>query len=665
MTHEEAKEKIESLRRDIEYHSRLYYQKDAPEISDFEYDRMFRELQEWEAKYPEYDSPTSPTKRVGGAAQERFEKVVHAVQMGSLGDVFSEEELSAFLEGIRSEYPEATYSVEPKIDGLSVSLTYEKGIFVQGATRGDGFVGEDVTANLRTIRKIPLSLPEPLNLTVRGEVYMPKDVFRELNEARDAAGESLFANPRNAAAGSLRQLDPKVAAARRLDIFIFNFQTGELYPDGHPPVTHHETLERLTALGFQTVPYRQICREDSAVLQAVADIAETRRDFSFDTDGAVIKIDDLSLRRRLGEGTSTPKWAIAYKYPPEQVETKLLSISVAVGRTGVLTPTAELTPVNLAGSTVSRATLHNLSYIQEKDVRIGDTVVLQKAGDIIPEIVGPVVQKRDGSERLFVMPEVCPSCGHPVVRDAGGVAVRCVYAGCPAQKARGIIHFAAKDAMNIDGLGPQWIECLLASGKIRDAADLYTLTKEDLLPLERMGEKSAENLLSAISNSKSAGLERLLYALGIRQVGEVAAAAIAARFGTLEGCLSASYDELSAIPDIGPITAANIVDFFADGENRAFVERLQKAGVLTKAVSAPTSQALAGLTFVLTGTLPTLKRDEAEQKIKNAGGKVSSSVSKKTSYVVAGEEAGSKLQKAKELSVPILSEADFLKMLSE
>ncbi len=665
MTENEAKKKIEELRFAIAENSRLYYEEDAPRISDFAYDTMFRELLELEALYPQFASPDSPTHRVGGAALDRFQKVPHAVQMGSLSDVFSEEELSGFLDPLSAAYPDIGYSVEPKIDGLSVSLTYENGVFVQGLTRGDGFVGEDVTENLRTVRSVPLRLQEALpHLSVRGEVYMPRGVFLSLNEAREASGEARFANPRNAAAGSLRQLDPKVAASRRLEIFVFNLQEGSLYPDGHAAGTHEESLDRLRELGFTVVPHRKTVRADG-VLSAISALAEKRDTLPFDIDGAVVKVNELALRREIGEGTSTPKWAVAYKYPPEQAETTLLSVSVAVGRTGVLTPTAELSPVSLAGTTVSRATLHNLDFIREKDVRIGDRVILQKAGDIIPEIVCALPKKRTGEEQAFEMPMVCPSCGAEVHRDPDAAAVRCLNPACPAQKARGILHFASKDAMNIDGLGPQWIEALLRAGRIADAADLYRLTKDDLLPLERMGEKSADNLLLAIEKTKTAGLERLLYALGIRQVGEVAAAAIAHRFGSLSAVLSASYEALSEVDDIGPVTATNIVDFFANPENRELVERLIAAGLSTEAVERQEATCLSGLTFVLTGTLPTLSRDEAERMIKRAGGKTSSSVSKKTSFVVAGEAAGSKLQKAQALGVPVIDEERLLQMISE
>lgn len=664
MTAAEAKKEIEALRETLSYHARLYYENDAPEISDYEYDALFRHLQEMEAAYPEYDSPVSPTHRVGGAALDRFEKVTHSVKMNSLSDVFSMDELSDFLDGVSRIAPDAVYSVEPKIDGLSVSLTYENGVFVKGATRGDGLVGEDVTQNLRTVRSIPLSLPEPVPyLVVRGEVYMPREVFTALNEAREAEGEPRFANPRNAAAGSLRQLDPKVVAARRLDIFIFNIQDGSPYLDKRAPLTHSEGLSACDALGFKTVPHRRLAKGFDDISAAVSDIALLRNSLPFDIDGAVIKLDDIALRRTVGEGTATPRWAAAYKYPPEKAETALLSVDIAVGRTGVLTPTAVLSPVSLAGTTVSRATLHNPSYIQEKDIRVGDTVILQKAGDIIPEILASVKEKRTGKETVFRMPTHCPSCGHPVVTDESGSFVRCVYPACPAQKARSIIHFASKGAMDIEGLGPQVVELLLSAGVIRDVDDLYTLKASDIAGLERMGEKSAENLVAAIEASKSRGLERLLFSMGIRQVGSVAAEAIAVRFRTLSSVMDATFEEFSSIEDIGDITAQSLVDFFASEEHRALLLRLQELGVSIEAKSAERGTALSGKTFVLTGTLPTMTRAECEALIKNAGGKISSSVSKKTSFVVAGEEAGSKLTKAKALSLPVLSEEELLQML--
>ncbi len=669
MDFSEVKARVEYLRKTLEYNSRLYYENDAPEISDYEYDSLFRELVELEEKYPELSDSTSPTKRVGGKALDKFEKFTHNVKMGSLTDVFSEEELADFIDksnavlGVDTEY-----SVEPKIDGLSVSLIYENGVFVRGATRGDGIVGEDVTENLRTVRSIPLTLKEKLPyLCVRGEVYMPRKVFDELNEQRDAEGLRLFANPRNAAAGSLRQLDPKIAASRRLGIFVFNLQEGSLYADGRECKTHMESLDRLAELGFVTLPYRKILTGKENICEYVDILGNMRPELSFDMDGAVVKINNLKERIVLGEGSSTPKWATAFKYPPEEKVTTLLSIDVQVGRTGVLTPIANLEPVRLAGSVVARATLHNENYIKEKDVRVGDKVVIRKAGEIIPEIKESLKNERKEDMPEFEMPAVCPSCGHPVSKDTSGdgIAVRCTYAGCPAQNSRGIVHFASKGAMNIDGMGPAAVELLLANGKISDIADLYSLKAEDVEGLERMGKKSAENLISAIEESKSRGLERLLYALGIRQVGEVAAEEIAGKMQTLDNIMSAGFEDFASIADIGDITASAIVEFFADEKNLSLIERLREAGLDFNAKKEKKSDAFAGLTFVLTGTLPTMTRDEASALIKERGGKVSGSVSKKTSYVLAGEEAGSKLTKAKDLGVPVIDEEGFLSMIEK
>lgn len=667
MTLKEAEKRISELRETLEYNSKLYYEKDAPEISDYEYDALFRELAELESAFPELDSPTSPTKRVGGRALDKFEKFTHRVRMGSLTDVFSQDELREFIARVNGILGEDTeYSVEPKIDGLSVSLIYENGVFVKGATRGDGVTGEDVTENLRTVKDIPLRLNEPIPyLNVRGEVYMSRRVFEEINAAREESGLALMANPRNAAAGSLRQLDPKVAASRRLSVFVFNLQEGSPYMDGRACRTHAESLDRLAELGFVTLPDRKTLVGADDICRHVEQLGAARPELSFDMDGAVVKVNSLADRITLGEGSSTPKWAVAYKYPPEEKRTKLLSVDIQVGRTGVLTPTANLAPVRLAGTTVSRATLHNANYIKEKDIRIGDTVIVRKAGEIIPEILESIKELRDGSEVEFEMPELCPSCGHKTVRDecGDGAAIRCVYAGCPAQCARGIVHFASKGAMNIDGLGPQVVELLLSNGKIKDIKDLYLLKVEDIEGLERMGRKSAENLVNAIEKSKSAGLERLLFALGVRGVGEVAAEAIAAKMRTLEGCFAASYEDFLAVDDIGEITATALVEYFADEGTRELCDALASLGVSAEAKSEERLETLAGLTFVLTGTLPTMSRDEATALIKRFGGKVTGSVSKKTSYVVAGEEAGSKLTKANELGIPVISEDGLKAML--
>lgn len=658
--------RMHELRELLTHHARLYYVYDAPEISDYEYDKLYAELLALEEKHPEDFDPASPTQRVGGETLDKFEKVLHSVRMDSLSDVFSPDEVSEFTAKMVEELQAPAFSVEPKIDGLSVALTYENGVLVRGATRGDGTEGEDVTSNIRTIGSIPLKLTEPVSLTVRGEVYMPRAAFEKLNMAREAAGESLFANPRNAAAGSLRQLDPKIAAERKLDIFVFNLQEGNLYLDRENPDSHTETLDRLAELGFVVLRDRVRAESGGEVLAHIEKLGSLRDDLPYDIDGVVIKLDSLAERRAIGEGTKTPKWAVAYKFPPEQKQTKLLDVSVAVGRTGVLTPTAILEPVRLAGTTVSRATLHNIQFIREKGICIGDTVTLQKAGDIIPEVVCAHPEKRTGNEVEFSMPERCPSCGEPVFYDEEeGAATRCTNSACPAQLSRSIEHFASKGAMNIEGLGPQVVELLLGAGLIGDAADLYSLRAEQIEGLERMGRKSAENLVRAIENSKSAGLARLIYALGIRNIGEVAASALADRYGTLAACMEATAEELVAIEDFGEITAASVVDFFAHEQNVALCQKLEAAGVVTEASVEVKGDTLAGLTFVLTGTLPTMSRDEASALIKSAGGKTVGSVSSKTSYVVAGEAAGSKLAKAQQLGIPVLDEAGLLQMLKQ
>ena len=657
---------VEHLRKTILYHAKLYYVDDAPVISDYDYDRLYRKLVTLEDAHPELYDPASPTQRVGGKPLDKFEKVTHTSVMNSLTDVFSFEELQDFLDRVAKDAPDALYSVEPKIDGLSVSISYVDGVLYRAATRGDGFVGEDVTQNIKTIFSVPLTLPEPLTLTVRGEVYMPRAVFERINQKREREGQQLMANPRNAAAGSLRQLDPAITAERALDIFVFNLQEGSLYTDGREPQSHSETLQRLHALGFHTLEH-QICAKDAAdIITHIRSMGEMRDDLAYDIDGAVVKIDNLAVRRLLGEGTNTPKWAVAYKYPPECKQTKLLDITVAVGRTGVLTPTANLAPVRLAGTTVTRATLHNIDFIRERDIMLGDIVSVQKAGDIIPEVVCAHPEKRDGSQVHFPTPSVCPSCGEPVYRDDNdGAAIRCTNPSCPAQLSRAIEHFAAKDAMNIDGMGPRVVDLLLDNHLINDAADLYTLRVEDIENLERMGKKSAQNLIDAIETSKNVGLERLLYALGIRNVGSGAAELLAARYGDLDRCMNATAEELCEINDFGQITAESVVSFFAKDKNRTLCEKLKAAGVLTTAKAAPVASDLAGLTFVLTGTLPTLSRDEATAMLKAKGAKVTGSVSKKTDYVVAGEAAGSKLTKAQELNIPVIDEAELLQMLGE
>lgn len=655
-----AKRRIDELRELLAHHSFLYYVEDAPQISDYEYDKLFYELVALEEKYPEFDSPTSPTKRVGGKALDKFEKVTHAVKMGSLADVFSYDEVRDFVAKTNEKLGKATvFSVEPKIDGLSVSLVYENGRFSLGSTRGDGTVGENVSENLKTVRTIPMKTKDALpHLEVRGEVYMPREAFAALNEKREAEGEQLFANPRNAAAGSLRQLDSKVTASRRLDIFVFNVQAAE----GIEFSSHIESLEYLKSQGFHIIDGIRRASSAGEIISAIEEIGAARDNLPYDIDGVVIKADSLAERKLLGENISTPKWAIAYKFPPEQKQTKLTDIIIQVGRTGVLTPNARLEPVRLAGTVVSRATLHNIDFIRERDIRIGDTVTLQKAGDIIPEIICVDKSKRNGSEVPYEMPTHCPSCGEPVIRD-DEAATRCTNASCPAQLERHITHFASRDAMNIDGMGPAVVRLLIASGLIHNVADIYSLSAGEIEGLDRMGKKSAENLIAAIEHSKSAGLDKLIYALGIRQVGEKAARSLAEAFPDIELLFSASEEQISAIYDFGDISAHYIVNFFAHPQTRVLVDKLKSRGVKTTYEVQKRGNIFEGMTFVLTGTLPTMKRDEASRLIEENGGKVSSSVSAKTSMVLAGEDAGSKLTKAQSLGVRIISEEELLSML--
>lgn len=667
MTEKEAAARIKHLAAEITKNSRLYYDLDAPVISDYDYDMMFKELKELEEKYPSLADPNSPTKRVGGEAATGFEPVTHTVPLGSLSDVFDFDEVRAFVERTKAFDAECGYSVECKIDGLSVALRYENGVLVRGATRGDGRVGENVTGNLRTVRSIPLTLnTEKLAgmdtsvVEVRGEVYMPHSSFERLNAEREKRGEALFANPRNAAAGTLRQLDPKVCASRGLDIFVFNYQTGTL-----DFKEHDESLLALEKLGFRIIPYLKVVKTADEVISQIEEIGKMRGTLPFDIDGVVIKVNDLALRRTIGENSATPKWAVAYKFPPEEKETKLTDIVIQVGRTGILTPNAVLEPVKLAGTTVSRATLHNLDFIRERDIMIGDTVVLRKAGDIIPEVVRAVPEKRDGTQVPFEMPERCPSCGEPVELDeeSEGSAYYCTNSDCPAQIMRNLIHFASKGAMDIDGLGPALLEKLHDTGLVKSIADIYSLTAEQLAGLERMGEKSAAKLISSIEKSKSAGLARLLSALGIRQVGDKAAAVIAARFGDIEELFKVTPETLCEIDDVGEITAENIVSFFSHPQTRRMIDRLKNVGVvMTAEKAAAGDDRFAGMTFVLTGTLPDMTREQASALITSHGGKVSGSVSKKTSYVVAGAEAGSKLAKAESLGVPVIDEAELLRM---
>ena len=652
----EPKLEMERLCAQLEEANYRYYVLDDPTMPDYEYDRLLRHLEELEAAYPQFASPTSPTKRVGGEALSQFEKWVHPVPLESLQDVFSFEELREFDARVRAETLPA-YTVEPKVDGLSVALEYVDGRFVRGATRGDGQVGEDVTANLMTVRSIPMQLPDaPHRLIVRGEVFMPKAVFHQLNAVREQNGEALFANPRNAAAGSLRQLDPKIAAERQLDILIFNLQLCE----GRTFQTHSETLDYLQAQHFRVIPYR-LCTDMAQVEQEISGIGENRDQFSYDIDGAVVKLNALAARTAMGSTAKFPRWACAYKYPPEEKPTKLLDIVVQVGRTGVLTPKAVVAPVRLAGTTVTNATLHNQDFITQKDIRIGDTVIIRKAGEIIPEILR--VAERGAEAVPYVLPERCPVCGAPTQRDADGVAIRCTGAQCPAQLSRNLQHFVSRDAMDIDGLGSAIVEELLARKLVASPADLYDLRSAQVAELWQKGEKAPQKLLNAIEASKTRDLGRLIYALGIRQVGAKAGKLLAAHFGTMDALMAADREALLAIRDIGPGTADSIVQWFSDPQAREMIERLRRAGVNFTAQRVVEEQRFAGKTFVLTGALSLFTRDEATAQIERFGGKAASSVSKKTSFVVAGENAGSKLRKANELGIQVLSEAEFLAML--
>ncbi len=650
---------IEKLREELKRHSYLYYVKDDPEITDYEYDMMMKKLIEEEERLGLPIPPDSPSVRVGGSAVSSFAKVEHEVPLLSLNDVFSFDELKEFDRRVKEDCPDADYDTEIKIDGLSVSLEYKDGLFYRGATRGDGIVGEDVTENLRTIGSIPLRLSEPVTLTVRGEVYMPVKNFLSLNEKREEAGEPLFKNPRNAAAGSLRQLDPKITASRGLDILIFNLQKC----DEKSFDTHLESLDWLEKLGFKVVPVRTYCKNVDEAISEIEKIGRGDYHLKFDIDGAVIKVNSLKMREKLGFTAKAPRWAAAYKYPPERKETKLYDITVQVGRTGVLTPTAELDPVFIGGTTVSRATLHNIDFINSKDIRIGDTVILQKAGEIIPEIIGPVKEKRTGSEVPYSMPEFCPVCGAKVVREEGEAAVRCSSNECPAQLQRNIEHFVSRDAMDISGLGPAIIAQMLEKKLIASTADIYSLKKEDIVPLEKLGEKSADNLLSAIEKSKERDLSNLIYALGIRQVGSGAAKSLAAHFKTLDNLLSAEASELSEVDDIGPVTAESIRDYFSEEHNKENIKNLVSSGLNTEYSDQGVSESLSGLTFVITGTLSGYSRSAAAHEIEKRGGKVSGSVSKKTSFVLAGAEPGSKLDKANTLGIRVINEEEFNEML--
>ena len=650
---------IQQLRRELIQAGHEYYVLDAPTMSDYDYDHKLRRLEELEARHPEAITPDSPTQRVGGEAVSSFAPVTHRVPLESLQDVFDFDEVRAFDKRVRETVQDAAYMTEPKVDGLSVALEYRDGLFVRGATRGDGQVGEDVTENLRTIKSIPLRIPDSVGgLIVRGEVYMPKKVFHTLNEERERRGEALFANPRNAAAGSLRQQDPKVAAARHLDIAVFNVQWAESVQFK----THGETLDYLKTKGFKVIPHYS-CQTIEQAVEHIREIGEGRDSFPFDIDGAVIKVDRLDQREKLGSTAKFPRWAAAYKYPPEVKPSRVLDIVVQVGRTGVLTPKAVLTPVRLAGTTVTNATLHNQDFISEKDIRIGDTVLVRKAGEIIPEVLSVVTEKRPPEAQPYIFPKTCPVCGAPVERDEDGAHVRCTGAECPAQLLRNLTHFASRDAMDIDGLGVAVVENLVGAGLIKTPGDLYFLREEDVAGLERMGKKSAQNLLAAIERSKSNDLSRLIYAFGIRQVGQKAGKILAARFHTLEALENAALEELTAVDDIGAITAQSILEWMASPQSKHLIQRLAQAGVNMTAAEQGSDQRFAGMTFVFTGALEKFTRDEAAAMVEDRGGKSASSVSKKTSYVVAGEAAGSKLRKAQELGVTVLTEDEFLALL--
>ena len=653
------REEMKQLRETLNAHGYRYYVLDDPQISDYEYDHMLRRLEDLEREHPEEITPDSPTQRVGGPTLSEFAPVEHPVPLESLQDVINGGEVEEFLERVAGTFPDAEYSVEPKVDGLSVALEYRDGVFVRGATRGDGRVGEDVTENLRTIRSIPMTLPEKLpRLIVRGEVYMARSVFEEINARRELEGKPLMANPRNAAAGSLRQLDPKVAAQRRLDIAVFNLQLAE----GRTFASHTETLDYLKDQHFKVISGRRL-RRLPEILEEIERLNDTRMERPFDMDGAVIKLNSLADREVLGSTAKCPKWAIAYKYPPEKKPAKVLDIVVQVGRTGVLTPKAVLSPVRLAGTTVTNATLHNQDYITQKDIRIGDTVIVQKAGEIIPEVVEVVPGERPETAQPYFLPDTCPVCGAPVTRDPDGAAVRCTGAECPAQLLRNLTHFASRNAMDIDGLGPAVMNQLIESGLVKTAADLYGLRAEEIARLDRMGAKSAQNAVEAIAKSRENDLWRLLFALGIRQVGEKAAKVLAARFGSFDALANASEEELTAIDDVDPITARYLREWLESPQSKDLIARLKVAGVNMESRTKPVDSRFAGQTFVLTGALTHFTRDEAAEMIEQRGGKAAGSVSKKTTCVVAGENAGSKLKKAQELQIPVLTEEEFLALL--
>lgn len=655
----EPQKRIQDLTALLNEAGYRYYVLDDPTLPDFEYDRLLRELEDLEKTYPEYVLPDSPTKRVGGQAVNTFGEVTHAVPLMSLQDVFSMEELEEFLNRTQEALPNAAYSVEPKIDGLSVALEYEDGRFVRGATRGDGVVGEDVTENLKTIRSIPMTLENaPARLIVRGEVYMPKKTFRTLNAALEENGEKTFANPRNAAAGSLRQKDPKVTAKRKLDILVFNVQLAE----GVTFTSHCETLEYLKSLRFKVIPYKKLS-DPKKIEEEILRINEEREKLPCDIDGGVVKLDDLAQRELLGATAKFPRWAVAYKYPPEVKSTVIEDIVIQVGRTGVLTPKAVVAPVRLAGTTVTNATLHNQDFISRLDVRIGDTVRIRKAGEIIPEILGVDLSKRPENTKPYFLPDRCPVCGAEVVRDEDGAFLRCTGAECPAQLSRNIAHFVSRDAMDIDGLGSAIVESLISQKLIKSPADIYYLTLEEISGLWKSGTTAAKKLLAAIEASKQQDLSRLIYALGIRQVGVKTGKSLAAAFGSMDALMEASLEALTAVPDIGEITAQSIYEWFRQDQSQHLIRRLREAGLNFESKRVITDTRLAGKTVVLTGTLSRFTREEATEKIELLGGKASGSVSRKTSFVVAGENAGSKERKARELGIPVLTEDEFWEMI--
>lgn len=659
MTVEQARIRAAELRNTLNYHSVMYYVNDSPEIEDYEYDALMNELKSIEKEYPELIVPDSPTQRVGGSVSNMFTPVEHAVPMESLQDAFSTEEIVAFCRRVEEAEGKVSYIVEPKIDGLSVSLEYENGIFVRGSTRGDGRTGEDVTANLRTVRSIPLKLNSAVpRLEVRGEVYMPRETFMQIVDEQELNEETPFKNPRNAAAGSLRQKNPQITAKRRLDIFVFNIQS----VDGEALSCHNQSLDFIKQLGFKTIPFYTEFTDAEGVLGEIKRIGEIRGTLPFDIDGAVIKVNSFAQREALGITSKFPKWAIAFKYPPEEKQTALIDIEITVGRTGVLTPTAVLEPVMLAGSTVSRATLHNQDFITQKDIRLGDTIIVRKAGDIIPEVLS-VVSHAENSEP-YLLPTLCPSCGSTVVREEGESALRCLNPECPNQLLKNLIHFCSRDAMDIEGLGDAILAVLVDNGLIKTCADIYTLTEEDVKQLDRFADKSAENLVRAIKASKTNDLSKLLFALGIRHVGQKAAKLISDRFGSMDAIIAADTEAITAIDGMGEITVQSLKEYFALPQSIALIDELKELGINMTSQRVIKDTRFAGMTFVLTGTLPTYSRTEASEIIESFGGKASSSVSKKTDFVLAGEEAGSKLVKAEALGVKIIDEAEFNNMIS-